>query len=441
MTTPPAVGPAGAATGPDDQSTGSGKRLVGLLRTAGGKIVVTAGGVGLAVLTAVLVAKAEGKFNPEPGPPPPLHAALEINTDRLTLGGQPVGGTYVTDKKPSDLTAPPTLRCQGRWKWAHDQGAVDAGQTLAQLTLTVTNNEPAVVQGIRAELVGPREPPLAGTTLDCPGGGGTAPVREATVDLDSRDLAVSFDPGTGGPPLPPGQPYSLQVVPGQAEVIDVIGRTETCDCRWRVLVDVTVGGRTQTLTIGPPGGFRTTGSQKATPVRWDGKAWTAPTADGGGDGSQIPQDRSPLCKTVPTRLVRQAVGTEVGKGGGSPGQTGPGASGRQALVTACTWQAAKDALIAFNVSRLLFANAQEAADEYATEKPLLFPRGSVALPGVGQQAVRETGRPGSSAALVLNGRTVVVATASSTSKGGGDLDLDLAARRLVEAAVPLLGQG
>lgn len=406
-----------------------------LVPTTAKQVAVAVGALVMAVLTAWAVAA----FGPG-GDPDPLHVSVQANTDLLTVGGQPVTGMYVTGNRPEKLPAPPVLTCAGRWKWAHGLGAVDADQTLAQVTLTVPTGEPVVVQAIRAELVGQRQAPLTGTTLDCPGGGGGQPVRLAIVDLDKRDLPVTVEPGPGDPTAAPGAPYSLQVVPGVAEVIDVVGKTSTCDCRWRLLLDVVAAGKHKAVTVdldGQP--FRTTSSNNAPRLRWDGTHWSAPAPPPTSTPQTTPGP-GPACQALPQAQAAQATKDTLTDGTGTA-QTSPGVTGKTMQIVDCSWTSKDHPGTVYRVSAAHLEEIADARAEYEAEKPMLLPNGQAPLSDVGQEAARETGHPGSSAGIVLNGHVIVTVTASSGADPPiSSATLDAAVLSLLRLAVPAFGE-
>ncbi|MFI1656238.1 helix-turn-helix domain-containing protein [Streptomyces sp. NPDC020472] len=180
------------------------------------------------------------------------------------------GHTYLADRPPARVPAPPMSADAGRWAGA--LGAVDGGQTLVRLTVQGKGASAVVLHGLHVRVVGRAAPlPWAAYRMD-EGCGGAVTPRLFAVDLDApRPLARPVDgydaSGEEGREIPAVRfPYT--VTAAEPEELLVSARAVRCDCRWYLELEWSAEGRTGVARIADPRGeaFRTSGRAEGSPV-------------------------------------------------------------------------------------------------------------------------------------------------------------------------------
>ncbi|MER8231894.1 helix-turn-helix transcriptional regulator [Streptomyces sp. NPDC094049] len=173
------------------------------------------------------------------------------------------GHTYLVDRAPSAVAAPPPPDRARAWAGAHR--AVHGGETLVRISLQGRSSTAVVVQALHVRVTG-RAAPLPWTAYRMDNGcGGALTPRSFAVDLDRpRPLAkpVGGYDGTGEGREIPAIAFPYTVTAAEPEELLVSARTKGCDCRWYLLLEWSSGGRTGTLRITDEGGrpFRTSGT-------------------------------------------------------------------------------------------------------------------------------------------------------------------------------------
>ncbi|MEV7571022.1 helix-turn-helix domain-containing protein [Streptomyces tanashiensis] len=180
------------------------------------------------------------------------------------------GHTYLADRPPARVAAPPEPADADRWAGA--LGAVDGGQTLVRISVQGKGASAVVLQGLHVRVVGRAEPlPWAAYRMD-EGCGGAVTPRRFTVDLDApRPLARSvagYDASGEEGRTIPAVSFPYAVTAAEPEELLVSARTAGCDCRWYLELVWSAEGRTGAVRIGDPDGkaFRTSGRAKGSPV-------------------------------------------------------------------------------------------------------------------------------------------------------------------------------
>ncbi|MFF3607376.1 helix-turn-helix domain-containing protein [Streptomyces sp. NPDC002463] len=176
------------------------------------------------------------------------------------------GHTYLADRPPARVPAPPVPADAARW--AEALGAVDGGQTLVRLTVQGKGTSAVVLQGLHVRVVGRAEPlPREAYRMD-EGCGGAVTPRRFAVDLDApRPLARPVDgydaSGEEGRTIP-AVSFPYAVTAAEPEELLVSARAAGCDCRWYLELEWSAQGRSGVVRIGAPGGeaFRTSGRAK-----------------------------------------------------------------------------------------------------------------------------------------------------------------------------------
>ncbi|MFJ4906807.1 helix-turn-helix domain-containing protein [Streptomyces sp. NPDC093249] len=173
------------------------------------------------------------------------------------------GHTYLVDRAPSAVAAPPPPDRARAWAGAHR--AVHGGETLVRISLQGRSSAAVVVQALHVRVTG-RAAPLPWTAYRMDNGcGGALTPRSFAVDLDRpRPLAkpVAGYDGTGEGRDIPAIAFPYTVTAAEPEELLVSARTKGCDCRWYLLLEWSSGGRTGTLRITDEDGlpFRTSGT-------------------------------------------------------------------------------------------------------------------------------------------------------------------------------------
>ncbi|MGW1512113.1 helix-turn-helix domain-containing protein [Streptomyces sp. NPDC002394] len=225
-------------------------------------------GAVLAVLAlALVVALLPGRGGKSQEAEAPLPFTYTVSSDLWENG---CGHTYLADRPPARVGAPPVPVDAGRWAGA--VGAVDGGQTLVRVSVQGKGASAVVLQGLHVRVVG-RAGPLrwAAYRMD-EGCGGAVTPRRFAVDLDApRPLARPVDgydaSGEEGREIPAVRfPYT--VTAAEPEELLVSARAARCDCRWYLELEWSAEGRSGVVRIADSGGeaFRTSGRAKGGPV-------------------------------------------------------------------------------------------------------------------------------------------------------------------------------
>ena len=174
-------------------------------------------------------------------------------------------------------------------EWLQSHGAVDFCETKLRLSLSSRTDELILVREIRVEVE--HGEPWNGTHVYCP----TAGANAATLLIFELDepapSAWQWDEEgsrrrVGSAPF--FEHHNVTIAGGDTRDFVIIGRAERCFARWRLVVELEVGGRKKTLEVDDGGEwFRTSGepdSGFATRLHW---AWYAggrflPEPDQGG---------------------------------------------------------------------------------------------------------------------------------------------------------------
>ncbi|GHA70113.1 helix-turn-helix domain-containing protein [Streptomyces termitum] len=234
------------------------------------------GGGALAVVVAVLIGAV---LLPRERAEPPAPAAPLTWTASSHVWRNGCGHTYLVDRAPGRVPAPPPPADARRWAAA--RGAVDGGETLVRVSVQGTGDAAVVLQALHVRVVGRAAPlPWPAYRMDQGCGGAVTP-RLLDVDLDRpRPVARPVDgfdaSGQEGRTLPAVSfPYAVTAA-GPEELL-VAARTAGCDCRWFLELEWSAAGRRGTVRIGDEGGrpFRTSGVVGRPSYGYDsgGRAW------------------------------------------------------------------------------------------------------------------------------------------------------------------------
>ncbi|MDT3440687.1 MULTISPECIES: hypothetical protein [unclassified Pseudofrankia] len=214
----------------------------------------------------------------------PYALTVQTDPDQMTLGAAstPRVASYVAGEDVGMPPAPPGGRddCYGRAAWAASLGAVPADTTPVQLNLTAGPDETVEVVGFTPRLDGLAKEPRRGLLLTCAAPPGLA----GAVTSINLDMVLSAAGARVVVPAPAGQASVLP--PGASGSFLLAVTTATCDCRWRVEVELEVGDERRMITVGPDGArdgtaadnpgqpsFETTGSSQARPARYIQGTW------------------------------------------------------------------------------------------------------------------------------------------------------------------------
>ncbi|MGW4853970.1 helix-turn-helix domain-containing protein [Streptomyces sp. NPDC004288] len=209
---------------------------------------------------------------PEPRQPAKPPAAPPFTYTVASLWENGCGHTYLADRPPARVTAPPLPADAARWAGA--LGAVDGGQTLVRVTVQGKGASAVVLHGLHVRVVGRARPlPWEAYRMD-EGCGGAVTPRRFTVDLDApRPLARSrsgYDASGQEGRTIPAVSFPYAVTAAEPEELLVSARAAGCDCRWFLELEWSAEGRSGVVRIGGPGGeaFRTSGrAEGSAPVR------------------------------------------------------------------------------------------------------------------------------------------------------------------------------
>jgi hypothetical protein len=163
---------------------------------------------------------------------------------------------FVVPRPIGRIPAPPSGdRSEGRYRWAHELGGVDASSSLMRVTLTGRDSGPVILQGLRVG-IDERRPPLRGTLLSYFGLGAPQSVRYVEVDLSTDPPSWRFIGNEGEPE----EHFPLRVSASEAEVFDVQAVRARGDVSWHLELEYTTADGEQGVARIDDGGepFRTT---------------------------------------------------------------------------------------------------------------------------------------------------------------------------------------
>jgi hypothetical protein len=167
---------------------------------------------------------------------------------------------FVVPRPIGRIPAPPNGDSpEGRYRWAHDLGGVDASSTLTRVTITGAQSTPVILQGLRVR-VDERRPPLPGSHLGYFGVGAPQSVRYVEVDLSADPPTWRFIGQEGEPE----EHFPLRVSASETEVFDVQAVKARGDVSWHLELEYTADGEQDVLRIDDHGQpFRTTETDSA----------------------------------------------------------------------------------------------------------------------------------------------------------------------------------
>ncbi|MCQ6553394.1 helix-turn-helix domain-containing protein [Streptomyces sp. C10-9-1] len=294
-TGPVAAAPADGAPGPAGRPRRGGPGRAGPRRKAPRPrtaVLVLSCAVAAALALAIGLRPSAGGA---PGPGVPDRAAAGAGPDPAGSAGPPpltwtvdddlwesgCGHTYLLDRAPAEVPAPPVQADAGAW--AARLGAVDGGSTRVGVTVQGTGPATVVLEAVQVRVVERREPRgLRAYRMDSGCGGALTP-RLFDVDLDRpRPLARPL-PGNDSGRLLPAADLPYTVSRAEPETLLFEGRSVGCDCDWYLEVRWSSGGRSGTVRIDDGGRpFRTSTPAGGTAYAYDyalGSWRPAPTAD------------------------------------------------------------------------------------------------------------------------------------------------------------------
>ncbi|WP_156727855.1 helix-turn-helix domain-containing protein [Streptomyces apocyni] len=171
------------------------------------------------------------------------------------------GHTFLADRDPADVPAPPT---QAPARWVSSQSAVQGAFTQLRVTVQGASPDRAVVLEALRVRVTQRAAPLEWNVYTTTGGcGGALTPRRFDVNLDKprpRARPVAGFDGEAQREIP-AVSFPYTVTSDDPEVLLVQASTATCDCRWSLELEWSAEGRSGTVEITDENGqpFRTSG--------------------------------------------------------------------------------------------------------------------------------------------------------------------------------------
>ncbi|MGI9000157.1 MAG: hypothetical protein ACR2GH_00665 [Pseudonocardia sp.] len=173
----------------------------------------------------------------------PLIVSANSNTDRFNFAGAPISMKFAFPVPSTMLPRPPngSPDCTNRYTWAHSIRGEDFSESYGQLSLYAHSANVAVL-GARVEVV-ERLAPTSGAVIGCEEGG-PIDVRYLYIALDT--LTAEFFTGSGVDDV---QPFALHLAPGETEVVQFNAFSQSCDCRWRLILDVQIDGTPSEVVI------------------------------------------------------------------------------------------------------------------------------------------------------------------------------------------------
>ncbi|MGX1778352.1 hypothetical protein ACWIGW_40035 [Nocardia brasiliensis] len=172
------------------------------------------------------------------------------------------------------VSGAPENDCADAWEWAHKNGGVDVGITVAAFIIAAQSKTVIVNTGrIVIDRVVPM--PTAADLLSCPEGG---PITDQILEIDLDDRKAELR-GNADPADPTSKaqayPFSLLVEPGKADRIYMSASTSKSYLEWHLELVMDVAGKPVTRRIDNNGkSFVTAPHQgaKSTTYIWsDGK--------------------------------------------------------------------------------------------------------------------------------------------------------------------------
>ncbi len=243
-----------------------------------------------AVATAALgfvVPQVLGAIKTKVAPGPALHAQVIADVARFRSSAPHVPEFVIPrplarigpppDASDIDPQFPRQLAMRAaplRYAWAHQQGGVDATETLLRISISGSSAAATDLQQLRVRLVH-CQPPLKGQLVTYLGLGSGIGARYFSIDLDSAGPVAEYVDAKGR--IKREQPFPLRVTDSDQEIFDVSAGITRHDCQWTLLLDWTAGARHGTTVIDDHGQpFRTTSGGTAdgpidgvTTVTWD----------------------------------------------------------------------------------------------------------------------------------------------------------------------------
>jgi hypothetical protein len=237
------------------------KKLIG----AGAAAVATAA-VGFAVPQVL------GSIQSRVAPAPVLHAQVLTDVAKFRSDAPHVP-LFVVPRPLDRIARPPdahdeTLRAAPlRYAWAHDQGGVDAWESLIRVSISGSSGAATDLQQLRVRLVH-CQAPLRGSLLGYLGLGSGMGARYFSIDLDHDTPIAEYVDKNGR--VKRDQPFPLRVTDSDQEVFDVMATVSRRDCQWELLLDWTAGSRRGTTVLNDHGKpFRTTGANEDAMASWN----------------------------------------------------------------------------------------------------------------------------------------------------------------------------
>lgn len=230
------------------------------------------GAAAAAVATAALgfvVPQVLGAIKTNVAPPPALHAQVIADVARFRSSAPHVP-EFVIPRPLAQIGRPPdagdidpqfpqqlAMRAAPlRYAWAHQQGGVDATETLLRISISGSSASATDLQQLRVRLVH-CQPPLKGQLVTYLGLGSGIGARYFSIDLDRNAPVAEYVDAKGT--MKREQPFPLRVTDSDQEVFDVSAGITRRDCQWTLLLDWTAGARHGTTVIDDHGKpFRTT---------------------------------------------------------------------------------------------------------------------------------------------------------------------------------------
>jgi hypothetical protein len=167
--------------------------------------------------------------------------------------------SYVIDRPPKSVPAPPEFTTPRRWAVERRRGAAKLGgverQTHLKVSLQGRSATAVILQELRVIIVDP-SPLLKGNVYalgdDC---GGQLGTRSFFIDLDEAQLIAGDSEG----------PFPYKISESDPEVFVLIVEATRCNCTWYIELDWVSAGRVGTVRIDDRGRPFYTGSGSGPP--------------------------------------------------------------------------------------------------------------------------------------------------------------------------------
>jgi hypothetical protein len=201
-----------------------------------------------------------------------LDGVVQTDVDQISFGPTGAGGEYWFGAA-THLPPPPegADSCVGRYLWAKHLGALDAENSIVQVTISDAGEGPVVISGFQIHVV-KRLRARPGVVASCGGrGSGPAETRLVMADLDREPPSTeSFAAGSANP----DPTFTFTLSRSQSQVFDITARTTTCYCEWEGRIDVTVGDRVSERDINNDGRpFKTMADERSAMERFLDGRW------------------------------------------------------------------------------------------------------------------------------------------------------------------------